>query len=173
MTGLKPVWNDRSISLSSKIQLMRLLVTPIFLCACESWTLTAELQRRIQAMEMRCNRRILRISYKDHVTNEEVRAKIQQAIGPHEDLLTMVKRLKLQWYGHVSHSSGLAKTILQGTMKGGKRQGRKRKRWEDIREWADLEFTKSQRAVENREKWRKQVAKSSVVPQRPSRLRDR
>ena len=62
---------------------------------------------------MRCYRKILRISYKDHVTNEEVRAKIQQAIGPHEDL-TIVKRRKLQWYGHVSRSSGLAKTILQG-----------------------------------------------------------
>ena len=53
--------------------------------------ITAELQRRIQAMEMRCCRKILRISYKDHVTNEDVRAKIQQAIGPHEDLLTTVK----------------------------------------------------------------------------------
>ena len=50
------------------------------------------------------------ISYKDHVTNEEVRAKIQQAIGPHEDLLAIVKRRKLQWYGHVSRSSGLSKT---------------------------------------------------------------
>ena len=62
-------------------------------------------------------RKILRISYKDHVTNEEVRAMIQQAIGPREDL-AIVKRRKLQWYGHVSRSSGLAKTILQGTMKG-------------------------------------------------------
>ena len=51
---------------------------------------------------MRCYRNLLRISYKDHVTNEVVRAKIQQAIGPHDDLLTMVKRRKLQWYGHVS-----------------------------------------------------------------------
>ena len=123
---------------------------------------------------MRCYRRILRISYKDHVTNEEVCAKIQQAIGVHEDLLTTVKRCKLQWYGHVSHSSSLAKTILQGTKKGRRRQGRQRKRWEDnIREWTGVEFAKSQRAVENREKWRKLVAKSSVVPQRPSRLRDR
>ena len=113
------------------------------------------------------------ISYKDHVTNEEVHAKIKQAIGPHEDLLTIVKRRKLQWYGHVSRSSGLAKTTLQGTVKGGRRQGRQRKRWEDnIREWTGLEFTKSQRAVENREQWRKLVVKSSVVPQRPSRLRD-
>ena len=82
-------------------------------------------------MEMRCYRKILHISYKDHVTNEEVRAEIQQAIGPHEDLLTVVKRRKLQWNGHVSRSSGLAKTILQGTVKGGRRQGRQRKRWED------------------------------------------
>ena len=71
-----------------------------------------------QAMEMRCYCKIQRISYKDHVTNEEVRAKIQQAIGPHEDLLTIVKRRKLQWYDHVSRSSGLAQTILQGTVKG-------------------------------------------------------
>ena len=71
-------------------------------------------------METRCYRKILRISYKDRVTNEEVRAKIQQEIGPHEDLLVIVKRRTLQWYGHVSHSSGLAITILQGIVKGGK-----------------------------------------------------
>ena len=63
-------------------------------------------------------------------------------------------------------SSGLAKTILRGTVKGGRRQGGQRKRREDnIREWTGLEFGKSQRAVENRGKWRKLVAKSSVVPQ--------
>ena len=115
---------------------MRSLGTSIFLYDSESWTLTAQLQRRMQAMEMRCYRKILRISYKDHVTNEEVLAKIQQAIGPHEDLLTIVKRRKLQWYGHVSRSSGLAKTILQGTVKGVRRQGSQRKRWEDnIMDW--------------------------------------
>ena len=121
------------------------IVTPIFLYACESWTLTAELQRRMQAMEMRCYRKILHNSYKDHVTNEEVRSKIQQAIGPREGLLTIVKRRKLQWYGHVSRSSGLAKTILQGTVKGGRRHGTRKKSWEDnIREWTGLVFGKSQ-----------------------------
>ena len=124
-------------------------------------------------MEMMCYCKILHIPYKDHVTNEEVRPKIQQAIEPHEDL-TIVKRRKLQWYGHVSRSSGLAKTILQGTVKEGRRQGRQRKRWEDnIRERTGLEFAKSQRALEKREKWMKLVWKSSVVPQRPSRLRDK
>ena len=61
LTKLRPVWNDGSISLSSKVQLMRSLVTSTFLYACESWTLTAELQRRIQAMEMRCYRKILHL----------------------------------------------------------------------------------------------------------------
>ena len=141
---------------------MRSLVTFIFLYACDSWTLTAELQRRIQAMEMRCNRKILRISYNDRVTNEEIRAKIQQAIGPHEDLLTIVKRRKVQCCGHVSRSSGLAKTVLQGIMKRGRRQDRQRKMWEDnIRKWTGLKFAKFQRPAENREKWRKLVVKSS------------
>ena len=90
----------------------------------------------------------------------------------------IVKRCKLKWYAHVSRSSCLAKTILQSTVKGGRRQGRQRKRWEDnIEEWTGLEFTKSQRAVENRKKrkkkWRKLVVKSSVVPQWRLQLRDR
>ena len=110
LTRLKSLWNDRSISLCSKIRLMRSLVASIFLFACESRTLTAELQTRMRAMEMRCYRTILRISYKDHFV--KICVKIQQAIGPHEDLLTIVKRRKLQWYGPVSRLSGPAKTIL-------------------------------------------------------------
>ena len=93
---------------------MRSLVTSILLYASESWILTAEPHRRIQKMEMRCYRKILHILYKNHVTNEEVCAKFQLAMGPHEDLLIIVKRRKLKWNGHVSRSSGLAKTILKG-----------------------------------------------------------
>ena len=93
-----------------------------------------------------------------------------------EQLTIIVYRVNSPSVGHgwnVSRSSGLAKKILQGTVKGGRRHGRQRKRWEDnIREWTGLEFAKSQRAVENREKRRKLVVKSSVVPQRPSRLGD-
>ena len=63
---------------------------------------------------------------------------------------------------------------MQGTVKGGRRHGRQRKRLEDnIREWTGLEFGKSQRAAENRDKWRKLVVKSSVVPKQSSQLRDR
>ena len=113
LTRLKPVWNDRSISLSSKIRLVLSLVTSTFLFACESWTLTADLRRRIRAMEMKGSHKILRFSYE----------RVQQAIGPREDLI-MVKRRKLKLYGHVSRSSGLAKTILQGYSERGKKTTR-------------------------------------------------
>ena len=144
-----------------------------FLYASESWTWTADIERSIQALEMRCYRRLPNISYKDHVMNEEVRNRIQNATGVHDDLLTMAKKWKLTWYGHISRSSGMAKTILQGTVKGARRRGRQKKRWEDnIKEWTGLRFGDSLRAAEDREGWKNTVAKSSVVPRRPLRLRD-
>ena len=129
LTKLKPIWRDNNIFLGSKVKLMRSLVITIFLYACESWTLTAELEKRTQAFEMRYYRRLLNISYKD------------------------------------PRSSGLAKTILQGTVKGKRKRGRQKKRWEDnIKEWTGMDFASSTRAVENRSKWKGIVAKSSVVP---------
>ena len=122
LSRLKIIWRDKNISLASKVKLMWTLFLSTFLYACESWTLTAEIERRIQALEMRCCRRLLNISYKDHVTNEEVRNRIQNAIGVHDALLTMVKKRKLRWYGHISRSSGMPKTILQGAVKGAKRR---------------------------------------------------
>ena len=95
------------------------------------------------------------------------------------DRFLYVSNLQNKWYdhvmyGHVSRSSGLAKPILQGIVKGERRQGRQTKRWEDnIRERTGLEFAKPQRAMDNIEKWTKLVVKSSVMPQRPLRLRDR
>ena len=102
LSRLKIIWTDKNISLASKVKLMRVLIFSFFLYACESWTLTAEIERKIQALEMRCYRRLLNISYKDHVTNEEIRNRIPNAIGVHDDLLTMVKKRKLRWYGHIS-----------------------------------------------------------------------
>ena len=90
LSRLKIIWRDKNISLASKVKLMRTLILSTFLYACERWTLAAEIERRIQAFEMRCYRRLLNISYKDHVTNEEVRNRIQNATGMHDDLLTMV-----------------------------------------------------------------------------------
>ena len=72
--------------------------------------------------EMRCYRMLLYIWYKDHVTNEEVRRRNQAAVGEYDELLIIVKKRKLRWFGHVSRSSGLAKTILQGTVNGKRRR---------------------------------------------------
>ena len=120
---------------------MRSLVISIFLSACESWTLTAEFEKRTQALEMRCYRRLLN------------------------------KKRKLRWFGHVSRSSGLAKTILQGTMKGKRKRGGQKKRREyNIKEWTGMDFASSTRAAENRSRWKGIVANSSVVPRRPSKI---
>ena len=140
MTKLKVIWNDKNITINPKIRLMRSLAMSTFLHACEMWTITADIERRIQALEMRCFRILLGISYRDHITNEEVKARIGNAIGLYEDLLTAVKRPKLKWYGHVTRSSRLAKTILQGTVQEGRRRSRQRKRWEDnMKEWTGLD----------------------------------
>ena len=174
LTKLKTIWKDKNIALSSKIRLMHSLVISIFLYACETLTFTAELERKIQATERRCFRRLFGISYRDYVTNEEVRNRMRQAIGPYEDLLTTVKKRKLKWYGHITRSTGLAKMILQGTVQGGRRKGRQKKRWEDnITEWTGLKLGEALRKAENREECRKVVAQSSLMPQRSTRLRDK
>ena len=116
-------------------------------------------------MEMRSFRRLLGISYREHITNEEVRSRIRQAIGPYKELLTVVKQRKLQWYGHITRSSGLAKAFLQGTVQGGRRMGRQRKRWEDnICEWTGLGLSDTVRKAEDREEWRRLVVTSCGAP---------
>ncbi|XP_076067639.1 uncharacterized protein LOC143040432 [Oratosquilla oratoria] len=91
LAKMKPIWRDKNICLQSKLKLLHALVLSIFQYICETWTLTAELQRKIQAMEMRCFRRLLGISYTDHITNEEVRKTISQHVKHYEDLLTTCK----------------------------------------------------------------------------------
>jgi hypothetical protein len=146
---------------------MRSLTQSVFLYACETWTLREELEKRIQASEMRCFRRLLGISYKDHITNEEVKNRIRQAIGPYEDLLTTIKRRKLKWFGHVTRGDGLAKTVLQGTVRGGRKRGRQKKRWEDnMTEWTGLKLSEAVKCAKDRDGWRGLVDRSSVAPQR-------
>ena len=175
---MKPVWNDRSISLSSKIRLMRSLVRSIFLHACESWTLTSELQRRIQLQQ--CT------SYGNEVLLQDATHLIQrpryQRGSPCQDPAgnrttrrpddRKETQTAVVWSCFPFIRSG--QNHLARDSEKGRRRGRQRKRWEDnIREWTGLEFAKSQRAVENREKWRKLAVKSSVVPQRTPQLRER
>ena len=138
--------------------------------ACETWTITADNERRIQALEMRCFHKLLEQRSHNQRASESQNWKCHWA---YEDLLTSVKRRKLKWYGHVTRSSGLAKTILQGTVQGERRRDRQRKQWEDnIKEWTGFEWNILQWETENREEWRKLVVKSTVVPQRSARLRE-
>ena len=96
---------------------MNSLVTSIFVYACETWTLTAELETRIRKFEKKNFRKLLGVTYKDRITNDEIRARISQS-RRYTDLLTIFKRRKLTWYGHVTRSEGLAKLILQGNVEG-------------------------------------------------------
>ena len=122
--------------------------------------------RQFTRTDMRCFRKLLGISYRDHITNDAVRDRIRQAIGPYDDILTTVKKRKLKWLGHVPRSSGLAKTILQGTVQVRRRRGRQKKRWENnIYEWTRLKFCDAVREAENKIKRRERVA-TSVAPQR-------
>ena len=91
MTKQKVIWNDKNIAISSKVRLCSLAMS-IFFNACETCTITADIERRIQALEMRCLCKLLGISYRDHITNEEMKARIGNAIVPYEDLLIAVKR---------------------------------------------------------------------------------
>ena len=172
LTKLKTVWKDRKITSKHRIQILRPIVISTFLYVCETWTLTAELERRIQTFEMRGYREIFGISFRDRITNEDVRNRVRAAIGPHDDLLSIVKTRKLRWYGHVTRATGLANTIMQGTVPGGRRRSRPKKCWHDnIKEWTELPLAKTLRLAEDKDGWRK-IIKTSVVPlQPPQRLR--
>ena len=119
---------------------------------------------------MRCYRRLLNISHKDHVTNEEVCRKIQAAIGEYDELLTLVKKRKLRWFGHVK-DFWFSKDNPTGHSERKKKRGRQKKRWEDnIKEWTGMDFASSTRTAETRTRWKGIVANSSVLPRRPSKV---
>ncbi|CAH1250101.1 Hypp8767 [Branchiostoma lanceolatum] len=95
-------------------KLYKALVVSVLLYGCETWTLLAETERKIQAFEMKCMRRLVHITYHEHKTNEYVRQVVRNIVGPKEPLLATVKRRKLQWFGHVTRHDNLAKTHTAG-----------------------------------------------------------
>ena len=144
LSKLKTIWNERNISLSSKIRLEHSLVLSIFLYACESWALTTDIEKRIQATDMRCIQKLLCISYKDHIANEEVKNRIRQAIGPYEDLLPTVEKCKVKYYGHVTRYCKAQYQEKEG--------GRQRKRWEvNIKEGTGRNLSDTLRGRKERE----------------------
>ena len=114
------------------------------------------------------------VSYKDRVKNEEVKRRIRMAIGNYEELLPLVIRRKLRWFGHVTRSSGLSKVCLQGTVEGQRKRGRQKTRWEDnIKEWTGMSWNVIIKSGADRERCRRTVRSSPVAPQRSPGLWDR
>ena len=122
MAKLNKIWCCKDISFSTKIKLYKTLVLFTLLYGCGSWTLTADSTKRIQAFENKCYRRMLGISWKDRKTSEFVQRGIKARVGQQENLLGIVKRRKLAWFGHISRHNSLAKTVLQGTLEGGRKR---------------------------------------------------
>ena len=137
MAKLKTIWSDNNISLKSKVRLLYALIYSIFLYACESWTVTPEIQKIIQRVETRSLRNVLDVS-----DIEKLRRYNIQPFG-YDHLLTIVKKRKLEWYGHITRSNGLSKTILCGTEQGERSSHTQRKKWiDDIAEWTGKSFAK-------------------------------
>jgi hypothetical protein len=173
MARLSRVWRS-NISFPTKYRLFRSLVLSILLYGCETWTLTDRMEKRVQAFEMKSMRKLLRISYIEHRTNEYVRSKVASLVGPQEPLLATVKRRKLTWYGHVARHDGLCKTIVQGTVEGGRRRGRPRKSWLDnIKDWTEMTMPDILTQAHDRPAWNRTAVSSALrSPRRLQQSRD-
>ena len=125
-------------------------------------------KKRIQTFETKRKRKLLRISYLEHKTNDCVWSKINFLVGLQEPPLATVDRRKLAWFGHVTRIDSLSRTILLGTLEGGRRRGRQRKRWMDNdKECTPLPMTELLTRAAWKKDWRKISAESSLVPPPP------
>ena len=151
------VWKS-NISFTTKHKVYRSLVISSVLYSCETCTLHAETERRIQAFETKCVRRLLRISYRENKTNEFVRSKVNFMAGEQEPLQAS-SHCKMEkdvsWYGHIIRHDSLGKTILQCTLKGERRRARQQKCWSDnIKDWTSLTMPELLRVASNRDEWK-------------------
>ena len=124
MAKLDKIWRNKEIRFSTKMRLYRALVLSTLLYGCESWTMSAETTKKVQTFETKCFRRMLGITWQEKKTNEYVKSQVASLDGPQEPLLAVIKRRKLTWFGHVNRHNTLPKTILQGTLEGGRKRGR-------------------------------------------------
>ena len=129
LSSLNILWKDRSISKRTKIMFMRSLVLSSFLYGCETWTISADSERKINSFEMRCYRRLLGVPYTAHRTNDSIIGEVRQHIGCFERFFETVKKRKLQLYGHTVRANNLATTFLQGAVPVRRPRGRPRKTW--------------------------------------------
>jgi hypothetical protein len=153
--------------MKSKLHLLRTIVIETLLYAAEFWTLTTAMERKIQAFEMKAYRRLLHIPYIEHITSAEVRDRVVRLIGQHDDILTMVKQSKFNWFGHVCRAEGtLSNDILHGLVEVRRGRGKPSKSWmTNVENWTGMGAVEETGKARDRYRWRQVV--SETVRRRP------
>lgn len=161
LTRLYKIWKDRGVSNRTKIKLIRTLIFPIFLYAAETWTIKSRDRERIDAFEMWCWRRMLRIPWTARRTNDSILRELRIS----ERLSAVCSRRVLSFFGHIARREpeNLERTIITGNVPGKRSRGRAPARWSDqIKDLTGGDLYSAMRAAENRKDWRRFVLTTAV-----------